>query len=208
MRRCYIHFLINYPSDYYYLDDPMEQKIKFKIENVFAKFSLGISLDIEALLKDFPNAIYDPWLSPSVDITDKKNGITFRIFSTGQVICLGGKSAEQVKSCIRNFLKNLRKKGYGTSSDVDVEISNYVASGSVGKRLRLWKAAYFLEGAEYDPKQFPGLIYKMRKPKVSFTIFENGNTILTGAKNKKEIEKALRKLLLEIENSDLFYKQP
>lgn len=186
----------------------MEQKIKFKVENVFAKFSLGKPLDIEALLKDFPNAIYDPWLSPSLQIIDKKNGIMFRIFSTGQVICLGAKSAQQVKSCIRNFLKSLRKKGYVTSSDVDVEISNYVASGNVGKRLRLWKAAYFLEGAEYDPKRFPGLIYKMRKPKVTLTIFENGNIILTGAKNKKEIEKALRKLLSEIENSDLFYKQP
>ena len=45
-------------------------------------------------------------------------------------------------------------------------------------------------GCTFTPETFPGLIYKMAKPKVCLLIFSSGKIVLTGAKEKKDIDQA------------------
>ena len=47
---------------------------------------------------------------------------------------------------------------------------------------------------EYEPSQFPALIYNIQKPKASFLIFSNGQIICTGTKNLKIAKEAMKKL--------------
>jgi len=46
----------------------------------------------------------------------------------------------------------------------------------------------------YHPETFPGLIYHMKEPKVCLLIFCSGKIVLTGAKNKEDIDKAYKKI--------------
>jgi transcription initiation factor TFIID TATA-box-binding protein len=40
------------------------------------------------------------------------------------------------------------------------------------------------------PEVFPGLIYRMTEPKIVLLIFASGKIVLTGAKNKSDIQDA------------------
>ena len=39
--------------------------------------------------------------------------------------------------------------------------------------------------SSYEPELFPGLIYRMVKPRIVLLIFVSGKVVLTGAKHKK-----------------------
>jgi len=44
--------------------------------------------------------------------------------------------------------------------------------------------------SSYEPELFPGLIYRMMKPKIVLLIFVSGKIVLTGAKVREEIYQA------------------
>lgn len=44
----------------------------------------------------------------------------------------------------------------------------------------------------YEPELFPGLIYRMVKPRIVLLVFVSGKVVLTGAKQKEEIDTAFQ----------------
>uniref|UniRef100_A0A914S0V6 TATA-box-binding protein n=2 Tax=Ascarididae TaxID=6250 RepID=A0A914S0V6_PAREQ len=46
----------------------------------------------------------------------------------------------------------------------------------------------------YEPELFPGLIYRMVKPRVVLLIFVSGKVVITGAKFKKDIDDAFNQI--------------
>ena len=48
--------------------------------------------------------------------------------------------------------------------------------------------------ATYEPEIFPGLIYRMRSPKIVLLIFASGKIVLTGAKTREDIETAFNNM--------------
>ena len=52
-----------------------------------------------------------------------------------------------------------------------------------------------LENTEYEPEQFPGLVYKLASAKATFLLFSNGKIVCTGTKSEKEAHAALDKLV-------------
>ena len=64
-----------------------------------------------------------------------------------------------------------------------IKIENVVASTSLGAELDLQKIVLALEGAEYDPEQFPGLIYRLKEPKTATLLFRSGKAVCTGGKS-------------------------
>ena len=52
--------------------------------------------------------------------------------------------------------------------------------------------AFKCENTSYEPELFPGLIYRMRQPKVCILIFVSGKIVLTGAKTKNQIDQAFQ----------------
>ena len=75
---------------------------------------------------------------------------------------------------------------------VKIRIENVVASTSLGAKLDLQSIALGLDGAEYDSKRFPGLIYRLKQPKTALLFFHSGKVICTGAKSGKEMEDSIR----------------
>ena len=61
--------------------------------------------------------------------------------------------------------------------------------------MNLNELALKLENTEYEPEQFPGLVYKLAEPNATFLLFSNGKLVCTGTKNKKQLEEVMKQLL-------------
>jgi transcription initiation factor TFIID TATA-box-binding protein len=70
-----------------------------------------------------------------------------------------------------------------------------VASGAIGMDLNLNKLAMRLPNTEYEPEQFPGLVYKLQGTAATFLLFSNGKIVCTGTKSEDEANQALDKLV-------------
>ncbi|MCI4336118.1 MAG: TATA-box-binding protein [Thermoplasmata archaeon] len=79
-----------------------------------------------------------------------------------------------------------------------IRIENVVASTSLSDKLDLQSIALGLDGAEYEPEQFPGLIYRLKEPKTAILLFRSGKVVCTGAKSMKEVEDSIAKVSLQI----------
>ena len=69
----------------------------------------------------------------------------------------------------------------------EVIVENIVASTSFSDKLDLDVIAQSLEEAEYEPEQFPGLVYRLSSPKTATLLFRSGKANCTGAKNIEDV---------------------
>ena len=75
-----------------------------------------------------------------------------------------------------------------------IKIENVVASTGIGQEINLKAVTLALEGADYDPEQFPGLVYRTKDPKTAALIFRSGKIVCTGAKSIEDVYKGLDKV--------------
>jgi len=75
-----------------------------------------------------------------------------------------------------------------------IRIENVVASTSLGDHLDLQRIATHLDGAEYEPSEFPGLIYRMKDPKTAVLLFQSGKLVCTGGKSWKQVDESIRSI--------------
>jgi len=73
----------------------------------------------------------------------------------------------------------------------EITVENIVASTSFADKLDLDVIAQSLEEAEYEPEQFPGLVYRLKDPKTATLLFRSGKANCTGAKNIENVEKTV-----------------
>src|SRR3989338_4699675 len=85
-------------------------------------------------------------------------------------------------------------------SEFSVKVENVVAFVSLGKPIPLNKLVASVENAEYEPEQFPGLVYRISEPRVAFLLFNSGKIICTGAHSIPDIYTALQKLKDKLES--------
>ena len=84
-----------------------------------------------------------------------------------------------------------------TVNMTNFKIQNIVASCDVGFSIKLEALKVTQEKfsrCHYEPELFPGLIYKMEKPKVVLLIFTSGKIVLAGAKSREQIYEAHKRI--------------
>jgi transcription initiation factor TFIID TATA-box-binding protein len=79
-----------------------------------------------------------------------------------------------------------------------IRIQNIVASAALNQRISLKAIVVKFPQAEYSPKVFPGLVFRLKKPKTATLIFETGKMVCTGAKSEKEAIQAVNKVTREL----------
>src|SRR4030042_5376604 len=79
-----------------------------------------------------------------------------------------------------------------------IHIQNIVASAALNQRISLTKIVERFPFAEYSPRVFPGLVFRLKKPKTATLIFETGKMVCTGAKSEKEAIQAVNKVTSEL----------
>lgn len=81
-----------------------------------------------------------------------------------------------------------------------IRIQNIVASAALNQRISLGKIVEKFPFAEYSPRVFPGLVFRLKKPKTATLIFETGKMVCTGAKSEKEAIQAVNKVVRELKS--------
>ncbi|CAK7237925.1 TATA-binding protein (TBP), partial [Sporothrix bragantina] len=115
---------------------------------------------------------------------------TALIFASGKIVVTGAKSEDDSKLASRKFVRVIQKLGFETKF-TDFKIQNIVASCDTKSALRLEGLALRHHNfSSFEPELFPGLIYRMIRPKVVLLIFVSGKVIFTGAKVREEIYQA------------------
>src|SRR3989344_3954715 len=90
-----------------------------------------------------------------------------------------------------------------------IEIHNMVITVQFSDRIDLDKLANKLpSGAEYFPDNFPGLVYRMKKPKASFLIFSSGKATCTGTASEKDANEAIENMLKLLKDMGVDVKTP
>ena len=76
------------------------------------------------------------------------------------------------------------------------EIHNMVITVQLSDRIDLDKISRKLpDGVEYFPDNFPGVVYRMKKPKASFLIFSTGKSTCTGTSSEADAKEAIKNML-------------
>jgi len=168
-----------------------------QIVNVVASGSLEHGIDLRAVNKIFPETEYDPKKFPGLVFRLKKPKTSSLLFSSGKIICTGGRSEKQAASAIRKVIRMLKKQGIVIKGNLTIKIQNIVASLDLGGSISLLDL--YMEsgrggGAMYEPDQFPGLIYRMKEPSVVLLLFSTGKAVCTGAKNEEDVYHATEKI--------------
>jgi len=84
-----------------------------------------------------------------------------------------------------------------------VSIQNVVASASLKQTLNLNSIVRAFPSVEYRPEQFPGLVYRLNKPKTGNLIFSSGKMVCTGARSERLAKRAAMKVIDELKKNGI-----
>jgi len=171
------------------------EKRDIHVVNIVVSTSLEHDIPLEKMAATLSNTEYNPEQFPGLVIRIKEPKTSALIFSSGKVVCTGARSMEKVRESIKKIIKSLEKINVKIKIKPIIHIQNIVASGSVGMDLNLNVLAMKLENTEYEPEQFPGLVYKLPQAKATFLLFSNGKIVCTGTKSEDEVHESVDKLV-------------
>ncbi|MBY8998350.1 MAG: TATA-box-binding protein [Candidatus Thorarchaeota archaeon] len=86
---------------------------------------------------------------------------------------------------------------------ITTSIENIVASVVLNQRFDLVEIAATMPNVEFDPETFPGLVYRLKKPKTATLIFTTGKMVCTGAKSVKESRRAVHKIVKNLNKAGI-----
>mgnify|MGYP001626199881 CR=1 FL=1 len=165
----------------------------YRVENIVASISLKTFIPLKKV-KKLQHTQYNPEQFPGLVFRLPDLHVTFLVFSSGKLVCTGGRSKADIHNAMHRLLRELRKANVSVKTPWKIEIQNIVASGNLNRNLDLNKIAYGVEETEYNPEQFPGLVYKIPNSRITFLLFGTGKIVCTGAKKIEEIDEAINKL--------------
>ena len=171
------------------------KKRDITIVNIVVSTSLEHDIPLEKMAATLSNTEYNPEQFPGLVIRIKDPKTSALIFSSGKVVSTGAKTIEKVEESLSHIIKSLEKINIKITVKPQLNIQNIVASGSIGMDLNLNTLAMKLDNTEYEPEQFPGLVYKLDKAKATFLLFSNGKIVCTGTKSEDQVHTAVDMLV-------------
>lgn len=173
--------------------------LKIEIQNVVASVVFSQDFDLNAIANAFPRNIeYRPGRFPGLVFRLKKPKTAMLIFGTGKMVCTGTKSQHEARKAVVAVVRKLRGGGIPVAKKPEIQITNIVASASLGELIdleKLYESERMMRGRViFEPEQFPALIYRMVSPEVVFLIFSTGKIVCAGAKREEEVYEAVKRL--------------
>jgi len=164
------------------------------LQNIVATVNLNVRLDLKTIALHARNAEYNPKRFAAVIMRVRQPKTTALIFASGKMVVTGAKSEDDARLAARKYARIIQKLGF-EAQFTEFKIQNMVGSCDVKFPIRLEGLA-FSHGhfSSYEPELFPGLIYRMVKPKVVLLIFVSGKVVLTGAKFREDIYDAFNNI--------------
>lgn len=155
-----------------------------EVTNLVGTIKTDQEFALNTLADALPNAEYHPESSPFLVYRPVENA-TLLVPTNGLISIVGAKNITQAKQSADALFNELSELGIEIDISTDeVLIQNIVISGDFNVELDLdmLSIGIGLEDCEYEPEQFPGIIFRTeRGPTV--LIFRTGKYLITGAKS-------------------------
>ena len=175
----------------------VEPRDTIKIENVVASTSIGQEINLNQATLALEGADYNPKRFPGLVYRTKDPKTAALIFRSGKIVCTGAKSIDDVYRGLENVFQSLRNIGIDVKGTPEIKVQNIVASGDLHSALNLNAIAIGLglENIEYEPEQFPGLVYRLSDPKVVVLLFGTGKLVVTGGRTPEDAANAVDQIV-------------
>jgi len=177
-----------------------------KIQNVVASVTLDQKINLIDIMKVFRNVEYRPKQFPGLVFRLKRPKTATLIFGSGKMVCTGAKSEKQARSAVGKVVRELKTNGIVIIGKPKIEIQNMVSSADLHGKIDLETASDIMDNVMYEPEQFPGLIYRMKEPKVVMLLFASGKLVITGAKREEQVYEAAEKINATLIDFDLLFQ--
>ncbi len=177
------------------------------VQNIVASTVFAEKLDLDMIAQSLEEAEYEPEQFPGLVYRIKDPKTATLLFTSGKANCTGAKNLEDVRKTVDIIADKLKKLGVDVYKDLKIVVQNIVATADVGGEMNLTEVAtgLGLENIEYEPEQFPGLVYRIKEPKVAMLLFSSGKIVCAGAKNIEDVSKAVKKLTEELNSLGLLH---
>lgn len=156
------------------------------IANVVGTGDLGVELDVAAVEQDLDMAFteYDPSNYHGLYVRLVEDGPLITVFRSGKYIISGCSSFDELHDANLDFLQRLAALDIvGSSVETDFSVKNVVCTDELQDAVDLntLSIGLGLESVEYEPEQFPGLIYRPSEFPAVLLVFANGKVVITGS---------------------------
>ena len=181
--------------------------IGIKVENIVASTVFAEKLDLDMIAQSLEEAEYEPEQFPGLVYRLINPKTATLLFRSGKANCTGAKNIKDVRKTIDIIAEKLRKLGMDIHNNLDIVVQNMVAMANLEGELNLTEVAtgLGLENIEYEPEQFPGLVYRLSEPKVALLLFSSGKIVCAGARSTEDASKAVNKLSKELNSLGLIH---
>ena len=198
---------------------PNIEELVPEINNIIISANLGNNLYLNNIALKLKNVDYILNKSSNLTLKTKNCKIIATIFSNGKMICSGAKNEKESKASCIKYAKIIKKIENNIELK-DLKIQNMVASFDIKFKINLEKLFKEINAlinnskkcennynyCKYNKNEFPGLVFYMNDSKINFVIYETGKVVLSGAKNRKEINDLFKNIYpLLIKSKKSFY---
>ena len=176
--------------------------MSLEVVNAVGSGDLGIEIDLNQLRADIRDVEFDPNKYPGAYVRLGEVEPLITVYRTGKYIVTGSKSEEEAYECRKLFLDLLYNNGVLDSPDDEwFSMQNYVCTGELDQvqNLNALAIGLGLESTEYEPEQFPGLVFRPDDHPVVILIFASGKVVVTGAKDINATEEAFQSLKMDLD---------
>ena len=181
--------------------------IAVKVENIVASTIFAEKLDLDVIATSLEEAEYEPEQFPGLVYRLSIPKTATLLFRSGKANCTGAKNLEDVRKTVDIIAEKLKKLGVKVHKDLNIVVQNMVATADLRGELNLDEVAvaFGLENVEYEPEQFPGLVYRVKVPKVVMLLFGSGKIVCTGGRNTEDVSTAVQDLSEKLTSMGLLH---
>ncbi len=191
------------------MGETITPKHGMRIVNMVATSSLEHDVPLERMAAALTNTEYNPEQFPGLVIRFRQPKTSALVFSSGKLVITGAKSVDEIIETFELIKKALEKINLKVDTKPKIDMQNIVAHGSIKRDLNLNTLAIKLRNTEYEPEQFPGLVYKIDirreagrlQHQPTFLLFSNGKLVCTGTRGPDEVDTAIDILLEHIDRA-------
>ncbi len=159
-----------------------------RIQNVVATVRVATVLNLDELAERIPGAEYDKTKFPGLVLRLSSPKVAALVFTPGKIVLTGMSHPDVLPAAFSSVLEALRAAGAELEPFDPPRVVNIVSSGNFGDGVALQRFAIAmnLEHIEYEPEQFPGLVYRVADPKGVALVFGSGAFVITGARTEDQ----------------------
>ncbi len=153
--------------------------------------NMGITYEAE----QFPGMVYRVGEDTHGEGAPK---VCLLLFGSGRLVATGAKSYDDVVIAMNHIFDDLKNHDFELwdFDEDNIQVQNIVMTYDYGHTLHLHDLVLTLpfDRCEYEPEQFPGLIFRLDKTSGVCLIFSSGKCVVTGTNSPEEALAAVDEL--------------